>query len=90
MFLSDSSPTPFRKAMMMMKSRWGRGGLLFMCLHHSKVGWTGGGGSFSEESPSDISEVSSVSEDDNVDLAVEHGGDGEGLPVTGLQEQTQT
>lgn len=48
----------------------------------------GGGGAFSEESPSDVSEVSSVSEDDNVNLAVEHGGDGEGLPVTGLQEQT--
>lgn len=59
-----------------------------MCLHHSREDGLGRGGSFSEESPSDVSEVSSVSEDDNVNLAVEHGGDGEGLPVTGLQEQT--
>lgn len=47
-----------------------------------------GGGSFSEESPSNISEVASVSEDDDVDLAVEHGRDGEGLSLTGLQEHT--
>lgn len=47
-----------------------------------------GEGSFSEESPSDISEVASVSEDDNVDLAVEHGRDGEGLSFTGLQGHT--
>lgn len=46
------------------------------------------GGSFSEESPSDISEVASVLEDDNVDLAVEHGRDREGLSFTGLQEHT--
>lgn len=53
-------------------------------------GWTEGGASFSEESPSDISEVSAVSEDDDANLAVEHGGDREGLPVTGLQEHTNT
>lgn len=46
------------------------------------------GGSFSEESPSDISEVASVLEDDNIDLAVEHGRDGEGLSFAGLQEKT--
>lgn len=59
-------------------------GLLFRWPHHS---WEGGG-SFSEESPSDISEVASVAEDDNVDLAVQHGRDGERLSFTGLQEHT--
>lgn len=51
-------------------------------------GGMGRGGGASKKSPSDISEVTSVSEDDNVDLAVEHGRDGEGLPFTGLQEHT--
>lgn len=62
-------------------------GLLFVCLHHSWYQRTTFG-SFSEESPSDISEVASVLEDDNVDLAVEHGRDREGLSFTGLQEHT--
>lgn len=39
---------------------------------------------FLEESPSDISEVASVLKEDNVNLAVKHGRDGEGLSFTGL------
>lgn len=45
----------------------------------------GEGGLFSEESPSGVSEVTSVTEDDDVELAVEHGRDGERLPLAGLE-----
>lgn len=64
---------------------WGGGGGCCSCVSTA----AGRRGFISEESPSDISEVASVLEDDHVDLVVEHGRDGEGLSFTGLREQNR-
>lgn len=44
----------------------------------------------SEQSPSNISEKTSMSEEDNVHLRVKQCGDGEGLSLAGLEENIET
>lgn len=61
-----------------------------MNLGHIQEAWGLGCGAVSEQSPGNISKEPSVSEKDNIHLSVKQCGDGEGLSLAGLQENTET